>query len=77
MIPARHIAFWSVCLFLFNMPFVSKKQEKWAFANKKPWAKKWAKMTDEKKLPNKVKKGKKSKKYDFKKAERKLGIVQR
>lgn len=27
------------------MPFKSKKQERWAFANKMPWAKKWADKT--------------------------------
>jgi hypothetical protein len=62
------------------MPFVSKAQEKWAFANKMPWAKKWAGMTEEKKLPNKVKKTKKKKSkgtYNFAKAEKKLGVVQR
>jgi hypothetical protein len=27
------------------MPFVSRAQEKWAFANKKPWAQEWADKT--------------------------------
>ena len=36
------------------MPFVSKKQEKWAFSTKQPFADKWAKMTNEKKIPVKV-----------------------
>jgi len=40
------------------MPFRSKAQEKWAFANKKPFAKKWAKMTNQKSLPKRVKKKK-------------------
>ena len=42
------------------MPFKSKAQEKWAFANKMPFAKEWADMTDQSKLP--AKKGKKRKK---------------
>jgi hypothetical protein len=33
------------------MPFVSRQQEKWAFANKMPWAKRWADMTKGQKLP--------------------------
>ena len=33
------------------MPFVSKAQQKWAFATKQPFAKEWAAMTDESKLP--------------------------
>lgn len=37
------------------MPFVSKKQEKWAFATKQPWAKKWAGMTNQKTLKKKLK----------------------
>jgi len=36
------------------MPFVSKKQEAWAFATKQPFAKKWADMTDQSSLPTKV-----------------------
>jgi hypothetical protein len=36
------------------MPFVSKKQEAWAFATKQPFAKKWADMTDQSSLPKKV-----------------------
>lgn len=36
------------------MPFKSKAQMKWAFANKMPWAQKWADMTVVKKLPNEV-----------------------
>lgn len=67
-------------LYALNMPFVSRAQEKWAFSTHQPWAKKWAGMTEGKKLPNKVKKSKgkrKSKKYNFAKAEKKLGIVQR
>ena len=42
------------------MPFKSKSQEKWAFANKKPWAKEWADKTKSiKALPVKVAKKKK------------------
>ena len=37
-----------------NMPFKSKAQEKWAWANKKPWAKEWADKTDFSKLPDHV-----------------------
>lgn len=33
------------------MPFVSKKQEAFAFATKQPWAKEWASKTDQKSLP--------------------------
>ena len=33
------------------MPFVSKAQQRWAFATKQPFAKDWAAMTDESKLP--------------------------
>lgn len=44
------------------MPFKSKKQERWAFANKKPWAKKWAAMTDQISLPIAASKGRKKKK---------------
>jgi hypothetical protein len=58
------------------MPFKSRAQEKWAFATKQPFAQKWADMTEGKKLPNKVSKKKKKKGYNFKKAEKKLGIVQ-
>jgi hypothetical protein len=36
------------------MPFTSLKQEKWAFATKQPWARRWAKQTDESKLPDYV-----------------------
>ena len=38
------------------MPFKSKAQEKWAFATKQPFAKKWAKMTVQKGLPKRKKK---------------------
>ncbi len=38
------------------MPFKSKQQEKWAFANHMPWAKKWADMTNQKSLPKRKKK---------------------
>lgn len=38
------------------MPFVSKRQERWAFANKMPWAKEWADKTNQKSLPERVKK---------------------
>lgn len=41
------------------MPFKSKKQEAWAFATKQPFAKEWAKKTDESKLPVRVKSKKK------------------
>lgn len=37
------------------MPFKSKAQEKWAFATKQPFAKEWAKMTDQKKLKARAK----------------------
>jgi len=40
------------------MPFKSKKQEKWAFATKQPFAKKWAKVTNQKSLPKKARKKK-------------------
>jgi hypothetical protein len=43
------------------MPFVSIKQEKWAFATKQPWARKWAKQTDESTLPDYVSSKKKEK----------------
>jgi hypothetical protein len=33
------------------MPFQSKAQQRWAFATKQPFAKEWAGMTDEKRLP--------------------------
>jgi len=36
------------------MPFVSKKQEAWAFATHQPFAKKWADMTDQSSLPKKA-----------------------
>ena len=35
------------------MPFKSKAQERWAFANHQPWAKEWADKTNQKKLPAK------------------------
>lgn len=38
------------------MPFKSSSQQKWAFATKQPFAKRWAKETPNmKKLPEKVK----------------------
>jgi len=37
------------------MPFVSKKQEAWAFATKQPFAKEWASKTNQKTLKNKKK----------------------
>lgn len=37
------------------MPFVSKKQDRWAFSTKQPFAKKWAGMTNQKSLPMKKK----------------------
>lgn len=42
------------------MPFRSRKQWGWAFANKKPWAKGWANETKggRKSLPNQAKKKK-------------------
>lgn len=43
------------------MPFKSKKQEQWAFATHQPFAKKWADMTSQKSLPNKVSQKKKDK----------------
>lgn len=43
------------------MPFKSKKQQKWMFTNKPEMAKEWAEETkDFSKLPEKVKKKKKS-----------------
>ena len=36
------------------MPFKSRAQEKWAFANHMPFAKRWGKMSKGKKLPNRV-----------------------
>lgn len=33
------------------MPFVSRAQQRWAFATNQPFAKEWAAMTDESKLP--------------------------
>lgn len=41
------------------MPFKSKAQEKWAFATKQPFAKKWSKMTNQKSLPKRKKSKKK------------------
>ena len=40
------------------MPFVSKAQERWAFSTHQPWAKKWASITDQKRLPKRKKKRK-------------------
>ena len=40
------------------MPFVSRQQERWAFATKQPFAKQWAAMTDQKQLPQRVSKPK-------------------
>ena len=41
------------------MPFKSKAQQRWAFANKKKFAKRWAKKTKNiKSLPKRVKKKK-------------------
>ena len=40
------------------MPFKSRAQEKWAFATKQKFAKKWADMSEGKKLPKRVKKKK-------------------
>jgi hypothetical protein len=48
------------------MPFVSKAQEKWAFSTKQPFAKKWAAMTNQKKLPKHVKKRKHKSVYKYK-----------
>jgi hypothetical protein len=36
------------------MPFQSKAQMRWAFATRQPFAKEWADMTDETKLPERV-----------------------
>lgn len=33
------------------MPFQSKAQQRWAFSTGQPFAKEWAAMTDEKRLP--------------------------
>lgn len=40
----------------FTIPFKSKAQEKWAFATKQPFAKKWAGITTQSDLPQKVSK---------------------
>ncbi len=37
------------------MPFKSRQQEKWAFSTGQPFAKKWAAMTNQAKLPEKKK----------------------
>ena len=56
------------------MPFQSKAQAKWMFANKPAMAKEWASKTKSiKALP---KKKKKKKGYNFAKAEKRLGILQ-
>lgn len=52
------------------MSFVSRNQEKWAFANNKPWAKEWASKTSQKSLPEKVNNNKMDKKKIIKKAVR-------
>jgi len=44
------------------MPFKSKKQRAWMYANEPEMAKRWQKKTGKKKLPVKVKKKKKKKK---------------
>ena len=41
------------------MPFKSKAQQKWAFANKKKFAKRWARMTNFKSLPKRARRKKK------------------
>jgi hypothetical protein len=41
-----------------SMPFKSKAQSRWAFANHKAWAKRWAKTTKYKALPNRKRKKK-------------------
>lgn len=41
------------------MPYRSKKQWRWAFANKMPWAKKWAHETTGTKKPG-TKRGKRA-----------------
>jgi len=33
------------------MPFKSKKQQRWAYATNKSWAKEWSDKTDQKHLP--------------------------
>jgi hypothetical protein len=38
------------------MPFKSKQQERWAFATHQAFAKDWARQTDYKSLPKKVRK---------------------
>jgi hypothetical protein len=40
------------------MPFDSKKQQRWAFATKQPFAKRWAKETDFPELPERKRKAK-------------------
>ena len=57
------------------MPFKSKAQAKWMFKNKPKMAKEWASKT--KSIKSLPKKKKKKKGYDFAKAEKKLGIVNR
>lgn len=36
------------------MPFVSKAQERWAFATHQPFAKNWAAMTEGSNIPERV-----------------------
>jgi hypothetical protein len=54
------------------MPFVSKKQERWAFSNKKKLAKKgfdveeWAKKTTYKELPEEIRQRDKKQKKEGK-----------
>ena len=53
------------------MPFLSKKQSKWAFANGEPWATEWANKTDYSKLPEKKSKNTKVRSVVQKKAAKK------
>lgn len=55
----RYFCTYQINLEGIRMPFKSKAQEKWMFANKPEMAKEWANETpDIKKLPTKVKKKK-------------------
>ena len=40
------------------MPFVSRQQERWAFATHQPFAKQWAAVTDQSSLPKRAPKSK-------------------
>ena len=59
--------------FCNNMPFVSEAQRRFMYAKHPEIAKRWSKKYGSKIQPH----AKKKKKYNFKKAEKKLGVVQR